>query len=613
MNEDVAPVEILKQLVHQRTYAQTKPDGTKESREETLARCEGMHITKFPEHKELIQRAFKQVYAGRVVPSMRSFQFGGDAILRANARSYNCAFAALTKWQDYGDLFYLLMCGTGTGYSVQKHHVAQLPVIECDNGRGKVVIIPDTKEGWADALVTLLNNPSTEFDVHLIRRKGALLSSGGTASGPEALLKTISEVRSTLRRADGRKLRPIEAHDIMCHIADGVVVGGVRRAALIVLFGADEQEMLHCKSGQWWSDNPQRARANNSAVLVRDHPQFAPRLSEILDITIASGCGEPGISLTNNKDLGYNPCHEISLKDGQLCNLSEINVVNCNIVEEFKEAIWAATVIGTLQATYTDFEYIQPKWKKNCEEEALLGVSLTGQAQKWPELEQWLNEVDLDELVIKTNKATAALLNINPAARITTTKPSGSTSAWLGTTSGIHAAHSKYFLRRVRVDKSDPIVDLISASSFLEPDQFNPDNMIVTIPMAAPDAICREDETAVELMERAKTIYTKWVLKGHIHGDNTHNVSLTVSYKPEEVEEVKKWMMDNSDHWAGISLMPYDGGSYVQAPFEEVSEDIYRLLTKSFDIKDLSGADYSGTVDERLGEMSCAGGQCEIT
>ncbi len=203
------PVEILKQLVQQRTYAETKPEGTKERRAETIARCESMHIKKFPEHKELIQRAFKQVYEGRVVPSMRSFQFGGEAIMRANARSYNCAFAALTKWQDFGDLFYLLMCGTCTGYSVQKHHVSQLPVVNCDSGRGDVVIVPDDKEGWATTIVTLLNNPSTEFDVHLVRRKGELLSSGGTASGPEALLKTISEVRSTLRRADGRKLRPI--------------------------------------------------------------------------------------------------------------------------------------------------------------------------------------------------------------------------------------------------------------------------------------------------------------------------------------------------------------------------------------------------------------------
>jgi ribonucleoside-triphosphate reductase len=617
MSNKKDPVDTLRQLIQHRTYGKTKSDGTKETVSETIARCEQMHVDKFSSQVEpTIVDAFTQVYDGRVVPSMRTFQFAGQPILNANARAYNCAFSALTKWQDFGDLFYLLMCGCGTGYSVQKHHVAQLPVIDVTGaslGTGEKFYVEDDKEGWADAAVALLYDPSIEFDTSKVRKKGEPLSSGGTASGPEALVKALAEIRTILHRAHGRKLRPIEAHDIMCHIADGVVVGGVRRAALISLFNADDQEMLNCKTGMWWESNPQRARSNNSAVLVRDHPHFSVKLAEVLDTSIASGCGEPGISLTNNKDLGYNPCHEISLKDGQLCNLTEVNVAACDTKEEFIAAVTAATVIGTLQASYTDFTYIQPKWKINCEEEALLGVSLTGQAQKWSELTTWLQEIDINELVTSVNDRTALLLGINPAARITTTKPSGSTSAWLGTTSGIHAAHSSYFIRRVRVDKSDPIVFLLSDSSFVEPDLFNPDNVIISIPIAAPDAITRESETALELLERCSLIYNKWIKQGHVTGDNTHNVSLTVSYKPEEAEDIKTWMLANSDNWAGISLLPFDGGSYVQAPFETISEDIYRLLKAAFDIPDLTDADYTGRIDERLGEVSCDANGCEIT
>jgi hypothetical protein len=609
----VAPIESLKQIVHLRTYAKTKESGIKESRLETIERCEQMHISKFPEHKDLISDAFSYVKSGQVVPSMRTMQFGGEAIHKAHARAYNCAFSALTSWTDFSDLFYLLCCGTGAGYSVQKHHIDSLPTIEYDKGLGNVVVVPDSKEGWADALKEVLNAPSTELDVHLIRRKGAPLSSGGTASGPEALLKTIAEVKAILRRANGRKLRPIEAHDIMCHVANGVVVGGVRRAALISLFDSDDKELLTCKHGLWWETNPQRARANNSAVLLRDDPKFSSKLGTVLDMMFDSNCGEPGISLSNNRDLGANPCHEIALRDGQLCNLTEVNVAACKTKDEFLSAVGAATTIGTFQASYTDFEYIQDKWKKNCEEEALLGVSLTGQAQNWKDLEDWLSDKEaIEEATVRVNRDTAELIGINPAARIMTVKPSGSTSAWLGTTSGIHAAHSKYYIRRIRVDVSDPIVSKISGSRFVEPDLFNSENLVVSFPIAAPDAITRDEETAIDLMERAKTIHTDWIKVGHISGDNTHNVSLTVSYKKEEEKEVKEWMLKNSDSWAGISLLPFDGGTYSQAPFEEISEDVYRLLSAQFDIEDLSDVDYSNTIDERLGELACQGGSCEI-
>jgi ribonucleoside-triphosphate reductase len=606
----MTPINTLRQLVHQRTYALTLPSGQKESRKETIDRCANMHKEKFPKMASVIDEAFSEVNAGRVVPSMRSLQFGGDAILRANARIYNCAFANLTKWEDFADLFYLLMCGTGTGYSVQKRHVEQLPAIDYEKGVGDIFVVEDNKEGWADTLKTILYHPATEIDVHKIRRKGTALSSGGTASGPEALLKTIAEIKAILRRANGRKLRPLEAHDIMCHVANGVVVGGVRRAALISLFDCDDKEMLAAKHGMWWDYAPQRARANNSALILRDE-NVEKNIRNVMQHMYGSGAGEPGIALTNNLDMGGNPCFEIALNDGQLCNLTEVNVAACNSIDEFLKAVEAATTIGTLQASYTDFTYLQPKWRETCEREALLGVSLTGQAQKWKELESWLKDERVKDVLQSTNKKVAEAIGIQPSARITTTKPSGTTSAWLGTTSGIHAAHSDYYIRRVRVDVNDPIAKLVKDCAFVEQDIFNPENLVISIPVASPDAITRSEESAIDLMNRAKYIHSHWISAGHIYGDNTHNVSLTVSYHPEEKEEIVNWLVENNKSWMGISFLPYDGGTYRQAPFEQISEDAYNLLVKAFDIPELDNANYINTIDERIGEMACAGGACE--
>lgn len=376
---------------------------------------------------------------------------------------------------------------------------------------------------------------------------------------------------------------------------------------MISLFDCDDNEMLSAKSGMWWEYAPQRARANNSALILRDE-NVAKNIRRVMQFMYDSGAGEPGIALTNNLDMGGNPCFEIALNDGQLCNLTEVNVAACNNVEEFLHAVEQATLIGTLQASYTSFEYLQPKWRETCEREALLGVSLTGQAQKWTELESWLKHPRLRTCVQDTNRQIAELIGINPSARITTTKPSGTTSAWLGTTSGIHAAHSNYYIRRVRVDISDPIAKLVKDCAFVEPDVFNPENLVVSIPIASPDAITRKEESAIDLMERAKYIHTHWISIGHIEGDNTHNVSLTVSYTPEEKEKIIEWLIENNKSWAGISFLPYDGGTYRQAPFEEITEDCYSLLRRAFDLPDLSEANYINTLDERLGELACAGG-----
>lgn len=319
-----------------------------------------------------------------------------------------------------------MMNGVGTGYSVQKQHISQLPVIS--KGNSGVFTVEDSKEGWADGIKYLLGNPKLRFDASQIRPKGSPISAGGTASGPESLLEAYERIRSVLTPAIGRKLTPLECFDIMCHIADVVVVGGVRRAATIALFDSDDEEMLNSKSGEWYIENPQRARANISAVVDKNNRNYKEIIRDILNVTFASGSGEPGVFLTNNTDLGTNPCAEISLKARGLCNLSEINVAACSNREEFLSAVKSATALGTLQASYTHFNYLNREWRKNNEAEALLGVSLTGQAENWDLLTKE-NLNDGARLAVQTNLDWAELLEINPAARITTTKPSGTTSA----------------------------------------------------------------------------------------------------------------------------------------------------------------------------------------
>jgi ribonucleoside-triphosphate reductase len=408
----------------------------------------------------------------------------------------------------------------------------------------------------------------------------------------------------------------------MCHIADVVVVGGVRRSATIALFDADDQEMLASKTGSdWFLENPQRQRANISAVVDRNKENHKETISSILDMTFASGTGEPGIFLTNNVNMGSNPCMEVALQDHGFCNLTEINAAACGNRKQFMDASYAAAAIGTLQAAYTDFTYLQPAWRKNAQEEALLGVSITGQAQKWGMLDEKTLRVGA-EVAKNANEEWAEKIEIKPAARVTTTKPSGTTSSWWGTTSGIHAAHAPYYLRRIRVDRKDAFgqylvenygVEDANSYSFIENDEFSAENIIVTVPINMEGAILRQNESAIQLMERAKHVYNNWIKYGHRNGDNTHNVSLTVSYKPEEAEEVKQWMIDNSDSWAGISLLPYDGGNYRQMPFEEINEEEYnQWLGKIPQSVDFQSIDFGGTVDERLGELSCAGGACEI-
>ena len=607
-------LKFLSDLVFARTYAAKKPDGYKETWEGAVQRVIGMHCARFP-HLEAEIRATveKPMLEKWVVPSMRTLQFAGGGVERENFRAFNCSYLSIKSFSSFAELFYILMNGTGVGYSVKAHHVAQLTKIP-DKGKFKVFRIPDSREGWADSVLKLFKNPWQVFDYSAIRPAGSPLSTGGTASGPEALMKLHEKVGRILLGALGRQLTPMEASDIVCHIADGVVVGGVRRAALICLF--DTVEMLTYKSGAWWEENPQRARANISFVLLRDDPWAKEKFSRIMDACFASGSGEPGLIFANDIETGWNPCAEITLRDNGVCNLTELNWPALRYSRQFYTALHAAIALGCLQASYTDFGYVDPEWKRNADDEALLGVSITGQAEGWDELIATIDVPNFKETVDYLTDKWAKLVGINPPKRTLTTKPSGTTSALLGVTSGIHAAHSEFYIRRVRVDVSHPLAihlaGLPEFKPFIELDKFNPSNYVISIPVQKVGAITRSQESAIDLLNRMKKINEVWVSKGHYEGKDTHNVSLTVSYKPEEEAGIKEWMWNNRNVYCGISLLPYDGGTYVQAPFQEIDKETYERLAAEFPQIDLSGVNFGTTADERMGEAACQGGSCEL-
>lgn len=524
----------------------------------------------------------------------------------------NCAYTTIESFKDFAEIFYILMCGTGMGYSVRKRHIEKLP--EISSGRPQGFIIPDSKEGWADSVAKLLANPRIRFDYSLIRKKGEPLSTGGTASGPEALQTLHARMKSILSKAVGRQLTSLECHDIVCMIADGVVVGGVRRAALIVLFDSHDEAMLTCKHGNWWETAPWRARANNSACLNRNSPTANQEFEKVMDACFNSGSGEPGVYWSNNDDWGTNPCVEIALRSKQMCNLTEVNLAACSSLEDVVRAVHAAAVLGTLQAAYVDFPYIDKRWSDNCREEALLGVSLTGQAQRWDYICHGPTTKYLASVAVAVNKRWAGKLKIHPSNRITCTKPSGTASAYFGSTSGIHAAHSDYYIRRVRIDTDHPVAEYLTTvlpAEFIEKDVFNPDNWVVSIPIKMSGAITREQESATTLMDRSKHMARNWVAPGHIEGENAHNISMTVSFKPDEVESVKAWMWDNREYYNGISLLPYSDSSYQQMPFEEISSSQYRTLISKFPEISLSEVNYGKRDDDRQAEAACAGGSCE--
>jgi ribonucleoside-diphosphate reductase alpha chain len=410
---------------------------------------------------------------------------------------------------------------------------------------------------------------------------------------------------------DGDRLSTIEVHDMVCHIADAVLAGGIRRAALISLFSADDEEMIACKSGNWWETNPQRGRANNSATLMR-HKLTKEFFMDLWKRVELSGAGEPGIYLTNDKDWGTNPCCEIALRPFQFCNLCEVNASDIESQEDYEARVKAAAFIGTLQAGYTNFHYLRPVWQRTTEKDALIGVSMTGIGSGTV---LGFDMKSAAKTVKQENARVAELIGINKSARTTTVKPAGTTSLTLGTSSGIHAWHNDYYIRRIRVGKNESIYSYLAANNpeLVQDEYFRPhDTAVISIPQKAPDGAIMRTESPFQLLDRIKKVHLEWVKPGHRNGNNTHNVSATVSLKPDEWELAGEWMWENREHYNGLSVLPYSDHTYMQAPFEDCTKEVYEEMFKSLVSIDLSKVIELDDNTDRAGELACAGGACEI-
>ena len=651
--------KILSDVTVHMKYAKFIPSlKRRETWEELVTRNKEMHQKKYPHISDEIEEAYKFVYAKKVLPSMRSLQFGGKPIEISPNRIYNCAYLPIDDWRAFSETMFLLLGGTGVGFSVQRHHVDNLPEIRKPNQtRTRRYLVGDSIEGWADAIKILMRSyfegmSTPDFDYSDIRQKGALLvTSGGKAPGPQPLKDCVHNIKKILdAKEDGSKLEPIECHDIICFIADAVLTGGIRRAALISLFSLDDEEMLSSKSGAWWELNPQRGRANNSAVILRHkitEEKFLSLWKKIED----SNSGEPGVYFSNDKDWGTNPCCEIGLRPYQFCNLCEVNVSDIESQEDLEARSKAAAFIGTLQAGYTDFHYLRDVWKRTTEKDALIGVGQTGIGSGE------VLKYDLEaaaKAVLKENARVAKLIGINKAARTTTVKPSGTSSLVLGTASGIHAWHNDYYIRRIRVGKNEAIYTYLSIyhPELVEDEYFKPkDQAVISLPVKSPEGSILRFESPMNLLDRVSKFNTNWVRSGHRDGQNTHNVSVTVSikketekiskidenniilvdsnnhpimedrrdengnliYKINEWPSVGKWMWENRESFNGISVLPYDGGSYIQAPFEDCTKEKYEKMMEVLSDIDLTKVIEMVDNTNLSGEVACGAGGCEVT
>jgi ribonucleoside-diphosphate reductase alpha chain len=609
---------ILSEITTYMKYSKYVPEKKRrETWEELVTRNKEMHQVKFPQLKDEIEEVYKLVYAKKVLPSMRSLQFAGKPIELNNARIFNCSFLPLDDWRAFSEIMFLLLSGCGVGYSVQNHHIDQLPEIKIPT-KHKRYLIGDSIEGWADAVRMLCKAYFTgaalpTFDFRDIRAKGAqLITVGGKAPGPEPLKECLFNLQKIFeRKKNGEKMTSVEVHDMACHIADAVLSGGIRRAALISLFDLDDEDMLTCKFGNWWEENPQRGRSNNSAVVLR-HKITEEEFFKLWKKIELSGSGEPGIYLSNDKDWGTNPCCEIALRPFQFCNLCEVNVSNVESQEDLNERVKAGAFIGTLQAAYTNFHYLRDVWQKTTEKDALLGVGMTGIGSG---AVLGLDLKKSADIAKDENARVAEIIGVNKAARVTTVKPSGTSSLVLGTSSGIHAWHNKHYIRRIRVGKNEAIYSylVVNHPELIEDDFFKPTiQAVISVPQVAPEGSILRTENVLDMLERTKKFNVQWVKKGHRKGANTNNVSATVSIQENEWEQVGNWMWENKETFNGLSVLPYFGGSYMQAPFEDITKEQFDEMAQHLHNIDLSQIiEFSD--DTNLSEnLACSGGSCEI-
>jgi len=634
-------LEALSQLTVFSKYAKYNPElKRRETWDEIVDRYQGMMIKKYPSLEDAIVKSAELIRLKKVLPSMRALQFAGPAAEVNNARIYNCCFLPMDDYRSFSETMFLLLGGTGVGYSVQKHHVEQLPAI-VKPGKKKTYLIEDSIMGWADAVKVLFKAYMEGkflpiYDFRAIRHKGArLVTAGGKAPGPEPLKLCLTHVQAILdRKQEGEKLTSLECHDILCHIANSVLAGGIRRSAMIALFSHDDEEMITCKYGNWWETNEQRGRANNSAVLERGsvgEEEFFNLWKRIE----ASGSGEPGIYWTNNKDWGTNPCCEIGLRPYQFCNLCEVNVSDVTCQEDLNDRVVVASFFGTLQAGFTDFHYLRPIWKQTTDKDALLGIGMTGIGSGE------ILKADL-ELAANTAKVVNSVISgqigTNEAARVTCIKPSGTTSCVLGTASGIHAWHNPYYLRTMRFGKSEDVAAymMVNHPEMCEDDVLRPtDTLCVRIPIKAPEGSIFRTETAIDTLERVKKFATEWVLPGHVNGDNTHNVSATISIDKDrkystcitpdqppkytlfkdgldEWFTVGLWMWENRKFYNGLSVLPYSDHTYIQPPFEDITEEEYNQRISTLHSIDLTKVTEIDDNVEFGQTAACAGGACAI-
>ena len=613
---------ILSDITVHMKYAKYNPAlNRRETWSELVDRNIAMHKKKYPNLTEEIDNAYSYVYSKKVLPSMRSLQFAGKPIEISPNRLYNCSYLPADSVDAFNEIMFLLLSGCGVGYSVQKHHIKSLPAITKPfDKRSRRFVIGDSIEGWSDAVKVLVKSylgdkrtSKIVFDYTDIRPKGArLVTSGGKAPGPQPLKECLIKIEGILNgKQDGTKLTSLETHDIICHIADAVLAGGIRRAALISLFSAADDDMISCKSGDWWETNPQRGRANNSAVLMR-HKITKEFFMDLWKRVELSGAGEPGIYFNNDKDWGTNPCCEIALRPFQFCNLCEVNVSDVKDQNDFNARVKAAAFIGTLQAGYTDFHYLREIWRETTEKDALIGVSMTGIGSG---AVLNCNMSVAADIVKRENARVAKAIGINESARCTTVKPAGTTSLVLGTSSGIHAWHNDYYVRRMRVGKNEAIYTYLSMHhpELIEDEFFRPhDTAVISVPQKAPEGSILRTESPFDTLERVKRVATEWVKSGHRVGSNTHNVSATVSLKEDEWDKAGKWMWDNRDHYNGLSVLPYNGGTYTQAPFEDIDEAKFIEMSKVLSNVDLTKVVELDDNTDLSGELACAGGNCEV-
>lgn len=620
-------IELLSATVVYNKYAKYNTAlQRRETWEEIVDRYVAMMVKKYPKLENAILENASYIYDKKVLMSMRAAQFSGAAVEKNETRGYNCSFMPMDHYKAFSETMFLLLSGCGVGYSVQARHISQLPAIKKPTDKRKF-LIGDSIEGWADAVKALMKaymgitKYRPKFDYSDIREKGArLVTAGGKAPGPDPLRISLTKIESILyNKEDGTQLTDFEVHLINCIIADAVLAGGIRRAAMISLFDKDSKEMLTCKFGTWWEKYPELGRSNNSAVVIRDEIT-KEEFTELWTAIEASGSGEPGLSLTDNPDWGFNPCHEIALRPNTFCNLTEINAGTIKSDTDFYARCRVASFFGTLQAGFIDFHYLRPIWRKNSVEDSLIGVGITGICNG-----NILDLYEKDSFLLKNGAKVVAVQNeivskrigIPVAARQTTIKPSGTTSCVLGTSSGIHAWHNKKFIRNIQCAVGD---DLYTFMSNHHPElitimDYDPKTAVVGIPLNAPEnGVIRDNETAIQMLDRVKLFNEEWVHSGHVRGDNMNNVSATVSIRDHEWKPVGEWMWNNRNSYSGISVLPHDGGTYRNAPFEEVSDEVFN---RKVDYINNNEIDLTMIIEEidnttQSDSAACAGGACEI-